>query len=81
MPCYSKEEILNNLAILLDKTITPGKDLLFIDEIQNAPRAIMALRYFYEDLPEMHVIAAGSLLEFALKEISFPVGRVQMIIR
>jgi predicted AAA+ superfamily ATPase len=39
----------------------------------------MSLRYFYEDLPEMHVIAAGSLLEFALKDISFPVGRVQIM--
>ena len=39
----------------------------------------MALRYFYEDYPELHVIAAGSLLEFAMREIPFPVGRVQFI--
>jgi uncharacterized protein len=39
----------------------------------------MALRYFYEEMPELHVIAAGSLLEFAMKDISFPVGRVQMM--
>lgn len=71
--------IKNELSILLDKTIIPGKDILFIDEIQHSPRAIMALRYFYEDMPELHVIAAGSLLEFALKKISFPVGRVQMM--
>ncbi len=55
-----------------------GKTLLFFDEIQNAPRAIMSLRYFYENMPELHVIAAGSLLEFVFSEISFPVGRIQM---
>jgi hypothetical protein len=54
--------------------------LLFIDEIQEQPKAIQALRYFYEELPELHVIAAGSLLEFALKDIkSFPVGRVEFL--
>ncbi len=57
--------------------ITPGKTLLFLDEIQACPRAITALRYFYEEMPELHVIAAGSLLEFAFGEISIPVGRVQ----
>lgn len=54
--------------------------LLFIDEIQEQPKAIQALRYFYEEAPELHVIAAGSLLEFALKDIaSFPVGRVEFL--
>ena len=57
--------------------ILPGKTLLFIDEIQSCPRAITALRYFYEELPELHVAAAGSMLEFAFGEISVPVGRVQ----
>jgi predicted AAA+ superfamily ATPase len=57
-----------------------GKTLLFVDEIQNSPRAIAALRYFYEDLPEIHVIAAGSLLEtISLRNISFPVGRVEFL--
>ena len=59
--------------------ITPGKTLLFLDEIQACPRAIMALRYFYEQMPELHVVAAGSLLEFAFGEISIPVGRVQYL--
>jgi predicted AAA+ superfamily ATPase len=59
--------------------ITPGKTLLFLDEIQACPRAIMALRYFFEEMPELHVIAAGSLLEFAIGEISIPVGRVQYL--
>lgn len=52
--------------------------LLFIDEIQESPKAIQLLRYFYEEIPELHVIAAGSLLEFAIREVeSFPVGRVE----
>ena len=59
--------------------ITPGKTLLFFDEIQACPRAIMALRYFYEQMPELHLIAAGSMLEFAFGEISIPVGRVQYL--
>ncbi len=66
-----------NYLELSTKPITPGKTLLFLDEIQACPRAITALRYFYEDMPELHVIAAGSLLEFAFGEISVPVGRVQ----
>lgn len=54
--------------------------LLFIDEIQEQPKAIQLLRYFYEESPELHVIAAGSLLEFALKDVrSFPVGRVEFL--
>jgi len=73
------ERILSELEILVNARITPGADLLFIDEIQACPRAIMALRYFYEEMPELHLIAAGSLLEFAMQKISFPVGRVQML--
>lgn len=54
--------------------------LLFIDEIQEVPKAIQLLRYFYEEIPNLHVIAAGSLLEFALGDvISFPVGRVEFL--
>ncbi|MCY3997988.1 MAG: AAA family ATPase [Flavobacteriaceae bacterium] len=54
--------------------------LLFLDEIQEAPKAIQLLRYFFEYLPQLHVIAAGSLLEFALKDVkSFPVGRVEFL--
>jgi hypothetical protein len=73
------ERIISELEIFLNIKIIPGKTLLFFDEIQSCPRAIMALRYFYEDFPELHVIAAGSLLEFAMKDISFPVGRVQYL--
>lgn len=70
--------ILSYLELATDR-ITPGKTLVFFDEIQACPRAIMALRYFYEQMPELHVIAAGSLLEFAFGEISMPVGRVQYL--
>jgi predicted AAA+ superfamily ATPase len=54
--------------------------LLFIDEIQESPKAIQMLRYFYEEFPDLQVIAAGSLLEFAMKKVkSFPVGRVEFL--
>lgn len=61
--------------------IIPGKTLLFLDEVQNCPQAIKALRYFYELMPGLHVIAAGSLLDFVLNspEISFPVGRIKYL--
>ena len=52
--------------------------LIFIDEIQNEPKAVQALRYFYEKRPDLYVIAAGSLLESLMgRHISFPVGRVE----
>lgn len=59
---------------------TVGKDtLLFLDEIQGAPEAVPALRFFYEDKPDLPVVSAGSLLEFVLSDHSFsmPVGRIQ----
>jgi uncharacterized protein len=69
-------------AVCLNKKITPGKGkiLLFIDEIQNSPAAVAMLRYFYEEIPGLFVIAAGSLLETLIgKKISFPVGRVEFL--
>lgn len=78
-PSRSAAKIRADLEIVLNRKIVPGGTLLFIDEIQSCPRAITALRYFHEELPELHVVAAGSLLEFALKDISFPVGRVQFL--
>ncbi|MBV5314102.1 MAG: ATP-binding protein [Prolixibacteraceae bacterium] len=71
--------ILSDLEILLGKSIVAGKDLLFFDEIQECPKAITSLRYFYEQAPDLHIIAAGSLLEFALGNIPFPVGRIQLL--
>lgn len=75
------KQLLGKLQILTARPIVPGKTLLFIDEIQAFPKAIVALRYFYEQLPELHVIAAGSLLELALNAagISMPVGRIQYL--
>lgn len=72
------KRIISELSIVFNRTIIRGQTLLFFDEIQACPKALMCLRYFYEDLPALHVIAAGSLLEFQLKNISFPVGRVEM---
>lgn len=71
------QKICSDLELRTGIDIIAGKTLLFFDEIQICPRAIMALRYFYEKMPDLHVIAAGSLLEFAFSEISFPVGRIQ----
>lgn len=73
------EKIILDLSLITGKTITPGKTLLFIDEIQTVPQAVLALRYFYEKLPELHVVAAGSLLDFAIEEVGIPVGRVQIL--
>src|SRR5690606_24801504 len=73
-------EILRRLSVILGRPITPGNTLLFLDEVQSCPGALEALRYFYEQLPVLHVIAAGSLLEFALEEIpSFGVGRIRSL--
>lgn len=73
------QRIISELEIFLGRRINLDTDLLVIDEIQNAPEALASLRYFYEEIPELHLIAAGSLLEFALNQISFPVGRVEII--
>jgi len=70
-------------SLFLSNNISSGEiknTLLFLDEIQESPKAIQLLRYFYEELPELHVIAAGSLLEFALHRVnSFPVGRIEYL--
>lgn len=71
--------ILRQLSELLQKDIIPGTTLLFFDEIQSIPKAITALRYFYEMIPELHVVAAGSLLDFALEQVGIPVGRVSSL--
>ena len=72
------KRILNFLELACGR-ILPGHTLLFLDEIQACPRAIMALRYLYEEMPQLHLVAAGSLLEFAFSEISVPVGRLQYL--
>ena len=70
------KELIKTIGLLSGKKIIPGSTLLFIDEIQESPEALLSLRYFKENLPELHVIAAGSLLELAFKELSYPVGRI-----
>ena len=71
------KRIVPQIAAIAGKPIEPGSTLLFLDEIQACPEAIMSLRFFKEDMPELHVIAAGSLLEFALEELpTFGVGRI-----
>jgi len=59
--------------------VTPDTDLIFFDEIQRSPQAFMALRYFYEEYPQLAIVAAGSLLDFLLESpgISVPVGRIE----
>ena len=71
--------IVRDIELLLQVKIIPGETLLFFDEIQEVPQAIIALRYFFEDLPKLHVVAAGSLLEFALQQVGVPVGRVSFL--
>lgn len=74
----SPETIIENLSVLFNISIIPGKTLVFFDEIQACVPAISSLRFFYEKMPELHLIAAGSLLEFALAELpSFGVGRIR----
>ena len=71
------ERIIHQIAAISGKEIKAGQTLLFLDEIQLCPEAIMSLRFFKEDMPDLHVVAAGSLLEFALEELpTFGVGRI-----
>ena len=77
---YDIQGLVALIEIRYGKRIVPGKTLLFLDEIQGCPRAVAILRYFYEKIQSLHVIAAGSLLEFALSEVGdIPVGRVRNI--
>ena len=72
--------ICENLSLYFNTPIIPGKTLLFFDEIQSCLPAISSLRFFYEKLPTLHLISAGSLLEFALEQLpSFGVGRVRSV--
>ncbi len=72
-------KILRLIQVDANTDIVPGKTLLFFDEIQAAPGVLHMLRYFFEDIPYLHVAAAGSLLEFVLADhdFSMPVGRVE----
>lgn len=72
--------ICENIAAIHKTPIIPGRTLLFFDEIQGCQEAIAALRFFHEKMPDLHVIGAGSLLEFALAKMpTFGVGRVRSL--
>ena len=71
------KKIIMELEIHAGKRISMENTLIFFDEIQSCPRALLSLRYFFEDMNEIYIIAAGSLLEFAMGDLSFPVGRVE----
>jgi len=75
------QAIIQKLELKFKTKINRQSTLIFFDEIQACPQAIQALRYFYEKIPGLHIIAAGSLLEFTLRsgEVSMPVGRVQYL--
>lgn len=75
------EKIISRLELFAGRQIVPGRTLLFLDEIQASPEVLASLRYFYEQIPSLHVMAAGSLLEFVLREHSFsmPVGRIEYL--
>lgn len=77
MPDLNVNRIVMQISAISGSRIEEGETLLFMDEIQECPEAIMSLRFFKEDMPGLHVIAAGSLLEFALAELpTFGVGRI-----
>jgi len=73
------QTIILSIEALSGQKIIPSDTLLFFDEIQSCPKAIHSLRYFYEKLPELHIICAGSLLDFTLNNFpySMPVGRIE----
>jgi predicted AAA+ superfamily ATPase len=72
--------IYEELSLIFNTPVIAGKTLVFFDEIQACTPAMTSLRYFYEKVPDIHLIAAGSLLEFALKDLpSFGVGRIRSV--
>jgi len=73
------DQLLQNLELGTGVNLLRENSALFIDEIQSEPRALLALRYLYEQRPELAVLAAGSLVEFVIEEIGLPVGRVDQI--
>lgn len=77
---FDLHRIIMSIQAISGKKVVPGKTLLFLDEIQFARRGLLSLKYFYEDMPELHIIAAGSLLGVIdHKDDSFPVGKVSFL--
>ena len=73
------KRILEQLAFIYGKAITPEKTLIIFDEIQESPNALNSLKYFQEEANEYHIACAGSLLEIRLSHTSFPVGKVEFL--
>jgi hypothetical protein len=73
------DRIVKTLELFSNQSIVDGESLLIFDEIQEAPLALTSLKYFAEDRPKLHVIAAGSLLGVTMNKASFPVGKVQFL--
>lgn len=77
---FDLQRILLAIQAITGKQVIPGKTLLFFDEIQFARRGLLSLKYFYEDMPSLHIVAAGSLLGVLdHKDDSFPVGKVSFL--
>jgi uncharacterized protein len=77
---FDVQRIINAIEIFFGKKITPGETLLILDEIQEVKGGLTSLKYFQEELPELHIIGAGSLLGITLKQsTSFPVGKVNFL--
>jgi predicted AAA+ superfamily ATPase len=77
---HEVHDLANNLSLLYNVPVVAGQTLLFLDEVQDCPAAIKSLWAFKEDFPELHVVAAGSLLEFALQDLpSFGVGQIRSL--
>ena len=74
------DRLITGLEIYTGKKINPDNTLLIFDEVQEVPKALTSLKYFYENAPEYHIVCAGSLLGIALHEgTSFPVGKVDFL--
>ena len=77
---FDKERLLNGFQLICGFKIEPEETLIVIDEIQDIPKAITSLKFFYEQAPEYHIVCAGSLLGVSLhKDVSFPVGKVNFL--
>jgi uncharacterized protein len=76
---FDVNRIISELQLVLGVSIINGKTLVFFDEIQSCSEALGSLRYFYEDMPDLHIIAAGSLLDFEFRDQPYPVGRVEIM--
>lgn len=79
-PDLDTERLIMGLELYAGRKIDPEKSLLIFDEVQEVPRALTALKYFYENAPQYNIVCAGSLLGIALHQgTSFPVGKVDFL--